>query len=186
MSLLEQQHFLAKLYTNENFRQQFIEEPKKIGKENNLTDNEIAVIIEIFPEEIEAFAESLFYKRLREVERFLPLTRKVLDADFEKLFRDFIKEFNPQTVKKHLEDAVEFAKFVQKNQTDKLWIKDIAKLEQAKLEFGGIGKNFIVKKFDFDIRNLHHNNTPEDLSLNKRKSVAIWVRIGKYHKHFIL
>ncbi len=185
MSLLKQQKFLAKLYTNEDFRKNFIAEPETVGRENGLDEKEIEDIVRIYPEEIESFAESLFYKRLREVETFLPLTKSLLRDDFEKLFREFINKFNPQTVKKHLEDAVEFAGFLQARELNPIWLKDILKLEQAKLEFNGLGKKFIFKKFDFDIRNLRREDLENNLNLLRRKTFGIWFRIGKRHQHKI-
>ncbi|MGI9054354.1 MAG: hypothetical protein ACR2F2_00995, partial [Pyrinomonadaceae bacterium] len=135
MSLLEQQNFLAKLYTDEKLRRDFLSEPSKIGQENYLNEIEIAEITEILPEEISFFAESLFWKRLREVEKFLPLTRKVSDDVFQKLFREFSQNYNPQTIKKHLEDANGFCLFLQQNNSVSEIVKNTAKYEQAKLKF---------------------------------------------------
>src|SRR6185369_7897216 len=104
MSLQEQQNLLAKLYTDAEFRRAFLSMPEKIGIENELNKIEIKEIAGIMPEELDFFADSLFWKRLREVEKFLPLTRKVLGEDFINYFRRFSQNFNPQTVKKHIED----------------------------------------------------------------------------------
>ncbi len=117
MSLLEQQNFLAKVFTDENLRGKFLSEPMNIGKENNLSETEIEQIQQLLPEQIKFFADSLFYKRLHEVEKFLPLTRKVLDKKFEIHFREFANEFLPNTIKKHLEDAVEFSEYLRKTET---------------------------------------------------------------------
>lgn len=186
MSLLDQQNLLAKLYTDEEFRREFLSEPEKIGKDNFLDDREISDIKEILPGEINAFADSLFYKRLREVERFLPLTRKFSGENFEILFREFSREFNPKSVKKHLEDAFEFSGFLQKKDFESLWIKDLAKFEQARLEFSGFGKNFVFKSFDFDIRGIFSAENEMEINLKKRKTYAVWLRIGKRIKHFII
>ena len=185
MGLSEQQNFLAKLYTDNKFREKFIAEPFKFGKVNNLSDLEIAELKEILPDEIIAFADSLFYKRLREVEKLLPLTREVFGKKFESLFRAFIQDFNPQGIKKHLEDAIEFAKFLRTKELKFVWAKDIAKLEQSKLEFSRLNKKLIISKFDFDVRGLHQRDVEMLRELEKRKTIAIWFRIGKFHKHFI-
>ncbi len=186
MSLLDQQNLLAKLYTDENFRREFLSEPEKIGRENFLNEKEISDIKEILPGEINAFADSLFYKRLREAERLLPLTRKILEDSFENYFREFSSVFNPKSVKKHLEDAFEFSAFLQKKDFETLWINDLAKFEQAKLEFSGFGKNFVVKSFDFDIRGIFLIKNETKIELKKRKTFAVWLRIGKKIKHFII
>ncbi len=186
MGLLEQQNLLARLYTDENFRREFLSAPEKIGKENFLNETEISDIKQILPGEINAFADSLFYKRLREVERLLPLTRKFAGEKFESLFREFSREFNPKSVKKHLKDAIEFSGFLQKRNLDILWIKDLAKFEQAKLEFSGFGKNFVIKSFDFDLREIFSTEYEMEIKLKKRKTFAVWLRIGKKIKHFII
>jgi hypothetical protein len=48
---------------------EFARDPEKIGLENNLPAREIAELAGIMPEELNFFAESLFWKRLREVKK---------------------------------------------------------------------------------------------------------------------
>jgi hypothetical protein len=168
MSLLDVQNFLARIYTDENLRREFLSAPEVIGKANNLNETEIAELAEVFPDELNSFAESLFYKRLREVEKFLPLTNQVLKQNFEKQFRIFADSYLPSTVKKHLEDAVEFCSYLQKNKSASDIAKNTAKFEQAKLEFFGFEKPLVVRIFDYDIK-----------TNKKRKHLAVWLRIGK-------
>src|SRR5215213_1679726 len=124
MSLEQQQNLLAKLYTDAEFRRAFLSQPAKIGAENDFSE-----IAAIMPEELDFFADSLFWKRLREAEKFLPLTRKILGEDFTDNFREFSQQFNPQTVKKHFEDALGFARFLRKGKISDL-AKNAAKFEQ--------------------------------------------------------
>ena len=168
MSLLEAQNFLARIYTDENLRREFLSTPEKTGKANNLSEAEIAELAEVFPDELNSFADSLFYKRLREVEKFLPLTKRILEKDFEKQFRIFANSYLPSTVKKHLEDAVEFCSYLQKNKSTSDIVKNMAKFEQAKLEFYGFEKRLVIKIFDYDVK-----------TNQKRKHLAAWLRIGK-------
>jgi hypothetical protein len=186
MSLLEQQSVLAKLYTDERFRKKFENDPQKIGGENKLSKNEIAQILEILPAEIIAFADSLFQKRLREVERFLPITRNALEKDFARSFQNFAQTYTPHTVKKHLEDAIEFAEFLQKEDINPGVIKDLAKFEQAKLEFGGYGKHFVCRKFNFDLRAISHKKTNITEEYKKRLTFGVWFKFGQYQKHFFV
>jgi hypothetical protein len=187
MSLLNQQNFLARLYTDENLRRSFLSEPAKIGRQNDLSESEIAELAAIIPAELNFFAESLYWKRLREVEKFLPLTKKAMAGDFEKYFREFANQFLPKTIKKHLEDAIEFCAFLQNSGIS--WKKDLSKFEQARLIFNSNTKNFVCKKFDFDIREILKELSCESPSTRsnfpKRKTFAVWFRIGKKVKHFI-
>lgn len=168
MSLLDVQNFLARIYTDENLRRKFLSAPEIIGKANNLNETEIAELAEVFPEELNSFAESLFYKRLREVEKILPLTKNVLGKNFEKHFRAFTDSFLPSSIKKHLEDAVEFCSYLQKNKSASDIEKNTAKFEQAKLEFFGFEKRLVIKIFDYDVK-----------TNQKRRHISVWLRIGK-------
>lgn len=187
MSLLEQQNFLARLYTDEILRKRFLSAPEKIGKENNLDEKEIADLAAVLPEELNFFADSLFWKRLREVEKMLPLTRKVLAERFEKYFREFSQNYQPNSVKKHLEDAIEFVNHISGLEIEDIWVKDLARFEQAKLEFNGFGKNFVFRVFDFDIKKIHRRDAEaQNFELKRKKTFAIWLRIGKKVKHFVI
>lgn len=175
MSLIEQQNFLARLYTDENFRLKFLSAPEKFGKENNLSEKEIKEIAGIIPDELNFFADSLFWKRLREVEKFLPETKKELGENFTKLFREFSSNFNPHTVKKHLEDAFHFCKFLLKDSKTSEQIKLTVKFERAKLEFFGYEKRFVFCRLNkrFSIQ-------------GRRKSFAVWFRVSGKVYHFSL
>ncbi|HEX8367030.1 MAG TPA: hypothetical protein VF604_00550 [Pyrinomonadaceae bacterium] len=189
MSLLDVQNLLARIFTDEDLRLQFLSEPEKTGAENNLNEAEIEQIKQILPEQINFFADSLFYKRLREVEKFLPLTRKVLNKEFEKYFREFANQFLPQTIKKHLEDAIEFGGFLQSKKIEPFWIKDLAKFEGSRLSFNNSKKRFLLKRFDFDIREIlkeiSREGAPAQSDFPKRKTYSVRLRIGARTKHFI-
>lgn len=185
MSLLEQQNFLAKVFTDENLREKFLSEPESVGKENNLSETEIEQIRRVLPEQIKFFADSLFYKRLHEVEKFLPLTRKVLGKNFEIYFREFANEFLPNTIKKHLEDAIKFGECLRRKET--AWGKDLISFEQARLIFNGYGKRFGLRKFRFCIKEILKVSRHDAKTQNVRKKIsfAIWLRLGNKIYHYI-
>ena len=186
MSLQEQQNLLAKLYTDAEFRRAFLSEPAKIGAENGLNEGDIREIAGIMPDELNFFADSLFWKRLREVEKFLPLTGKVLGADFSKHFREFSRTFNPQTVKKHFEDALEFCRFLRKRDISE-FAANAAKFEQSKLEFFGLEKRVVVCRLDFDIRDFTPSDPHRAVEIPaKKKKIAVWIRTGKRIRHYFI
>lgn len=182
MSLQKQQDFLARLFTDESLRQSFLSEPKKIGIINGLSDTDIAELKTVLPEQLTFFADSLYWKRLREVEKFLPVTKKNLGENFKILFKEFSQTFNPTSVKKHLEDAIEFCKILQTKALEPVYAKDIAKFEQGKLEFYGCEKRFVWKMFNYDIKEILRN--PHKSNLRKRTTLTIWMKIGGKIKHF--
>lgn len=175
MSLLEQQNFLARAFTDENLRHSFWENPEKIGTENGLDAAEIVQLKEIIADDLNYFADSLFHKRLHEVEKLLPLTKRVLDKDFTQQFRRFSQTFQPSSVKKHLEDAIEFCKYLQSQQIEQSSAKDTARFEQTKHEFFSREKNFSYCILRHDV-----------FSQKKKLRIAVWYRIGKESRHFIL
>ncbi len=175
MSLLEQQNFLARIFTDESLRLDFLAEPEQIGLENGLSGEDIAQLREIIPDEINFFANSLFHKRLHEVEKLLPLTKKALGKDFAKHFREFAQTYQPQTVKKHLEDSIEFCKLLQSKPVEPISAKDTAKFERTKHEFFSLQKCLSIIFLRHDV-----------FSLEKKIGLAVWYRIGKNTHHFIL
>lgn len=185
MSLLDVQNFTARLYTDANLRREFLSAPEEIGRANNLTEPEIAELAQVLPEELNFFAESLLYKRLREVEKLLPFTKKALADDFEKRFRRFAAEFTPESVKKHLEDAIRFAEFLQSEKVEPFWARDLAKFEQAKLEFNGRRKHFVFRIFDCDIKEIFHQGIEPQKEFGEKKTFAVWLRVGKKTHHYI-
>ena len=190
MSLLETQNFLARLYTDENLRREFVVAPEKIGSENNLKPGEIAELAKILPEELNSFSESLFYKRLREVEKLLPLMRKILKKDFERHFREFANIFLPESNKKHFEDAINFADSLANQENEFVWLKDIARFEKTRSEFNVLQKRFSMILLDYDVRLILENTSNEksDLftNLKKRKTAVIWLRFGNKVNHFVI
>lgn len=175
MGLLEQQNFMARIFTDESLRQSFWENPEKIGQANGLSEIEIAQFKEIIPENLNFFAESLFHKRLHEVEKLLPLTKRVLGDEFSKIFQKFAKKFQPTTVKKHLEDAIEFCQHLQSLQLAPIGAKDTAKFEQTRHKFFSQNKYLAFCILRYDVFNL-----------KKKLGLAVWYRIGNQSHHFIL
>lgn len=188
MSLLKQQNFLAKLYTDERLRIDFTFDPQKIGIENGLNLSEIEEISAIYDEEIKFFAESLFRKRMHEAAKCLPLTNKILKADFEKSFRSFSQNFQPQTIKKHLEDAIEFCRFLQKNDAISAIGKDAAKYEAAKLRFFVVGEKYVFCRLRYNVHEIARcDEQADNLDLSKmpeKNKLFVWLRFGKKIKHF--
>lgn len=179
MSLLDVQNFLTRIYTDENLRREFLSAPERIGKENNLTDKEIAELGEVLPAELNLFADSLFLKRLHEVEKLLPLTKNALAGDFENYFREFANQFLPESIKKHLEDAIRFAGFLHSKNLELIWAKDLAKFEQAKLEFYGLNKRVVFRILDYNVKEISRQGTKAQSEIRKKKTFAVWLRIGK-------
>src|SRR6185369_17835907 len=95
--------------------------------------------------------------------------RKVLGEDFINYFRRFSQNFNPQTVKKHIEDALGFCRFLQAQEVSE-FAKNAAKFEEAKAKFFGLEKRFIICKLDFDIREISFSTAETRIDNPKNKT----------------
>lgn len=167
MSLLEQQHVLARLYTDPAFRKEFYARPSEIGRELGLSESEIEELSEAAREEVQRFSDSLVWKRLREVEKLIPSTRNLIGDHFEKAFFDFAPSYNPQSIKKHYEDAVKFCRSLQSKDHISSIIKSTARFESTRLIFFNEGRTLAVCRL-----------RPGVLSF------ALWLRVGERVFHF--
>lgn len=189
MGLREQQNLLARLYTDSEYRNGFFSQLDGFANNIGLNKAEIAEIRTIFPEELRLFSESLIWKRCREAEKMLPFVRGVLGAEFRTTFHDYADTYNPKTIRKHLEDSIEFCNYLQEGNAFDLLVKDSAKFERARLKFFGYQKqlSFCMLRHDFRgfDRTKHQYDVPQLLpQLKKRFSVAVWVRFGGHIFHF--
>ncbi len=188
MSLKEQQNFLARLYTDERLRRKFLAAPEKAGAAADLSPAEIAELARVMPEELDFFAESLYFKRLREAEKFLPLARAALGERFAGHFREFAARYNPQSTKKHLEDALEFSARLAAQNLRPVWARDAVRYEHARLTFRSGARRFIFLPLRFDVARMLSDLHAERKLANEygvRKSFAAWLRIGGRERHFI-
>lgn len=184
MGLKEQQDVLARLYTDPAFADEFFNDPASAAGEFSLSKDEADSIADCAGDEIRLFADSLIGKRLREVEKFLPLTRRHLGEDLVNLFRRHAALYNPVSVKKHLEDALEFGEFVKKDASTDRFAQDVIAFEIAKLKHFANGRSFTVCSLRNDIRPILDGQA-EDLA-RQRRTLAVWLRIKEKQRFFFI
>jgi len=186
MGLRQQQDVLARLYTDTEFRVRFFAEPEKNGLDAGLSFAEINEISEILPTELSYFSDSLISKRLREVRKLLPLTVSV-SPDFDDRFRVFSSDFNPKSVKKHLEDALAFSKWLGGRDDVSALSKNVAKLEMTKLQFYSESRWFTACSLSFDLRPVNRSDMEISVAEPKRRrSIAIWIRFRNRTFHWVV
>jgi hypothetical protein len=146
MSLLEQQNLLARLYVDENLRRVFLSDPSGTAVKFGLSATETEDLRRVLPDELASFAESLTRKRMREVEKMLPLTRRTLEADFELLFLRYV-EATPESQKmSRLDDVLSLCRYISHKTTGSK--KETAEFERARIEFNSGRRNFVFKHFN--------------------------------------
>jgi hypothetical protein len=146
MSLLEQQNLLARLYTDEPVRRAFLSDPAGTAAQFGLSNIEIEDIELMLPDEITGFAESLMRKRMREVEKMLPLTRKALKTDFEPCFMAYSEAARGSNEIRRLDDVLAFCAYLSREATGS--IKETAEFERARIEFNLGRRSLVFKRFD--------------------------------------
>lgn len=114
MGLAQSQFVLAQLYTNTELRERFFANPQVIGTELGLSCDEAQQLSQLSQNQVNLFANSLKWKRLAEVRELLPRTAQALGKNFTALFWRYAETYLPQGIKKHRDDAIAFANFIQK------------------------------------------------------------------------
>lgn len=187
MGLKEQQDLLARLYTDPEIRSEFTAEPERIGDEFELTESEITDLSALAESEVEWFADSLFWKRFREVEKLLPTSSSAIGKDLEPYFREFSSEFNPTSVKKHLEDALEFSRWLLKGGKLSPVAADVLKFESTRLRHNAEGDTLSICTLAHDVRPIFDFGRPgSENEIQTRRSFAIWARIGRKTRFFFI
>lgn len=146
MGLLEQQNLMARLYTDEAVRRNFLADPHRVLRDLGLSDDEAVELAGVLPEELNFFAGSLFRKRLREIERMLPLTTRSLGDKFEVEFQRYNEAILESREKSRADDALEFCRYIERTYTGET--AEASRFERLKRQFFAGKKNFVLAKFE--------------------------------------
>lgn len=174
MALKQQQDLLARLYTDVDFQLRFLAFPLSFNEEFGLEAAEAESLARVASSEVRWFSESLVRKRLREVAKLLPLTKRAMGTEFDWRFLEFSAKFKPTSIKKHLEDALAFADSVLSNPNDAV-AKSIVRFETARLRHNAFGRWLSICMLRHDPRSLPALDSGTDL----RKGIGIWIAIGR-------
>src|SRR5687767_13985849 len=99
MGLIVIQEAMARLYTDTGLREQFFSDPESVCEFLGLDSKEFEQLSQLSRTQVDHFAGSLQQKRLNEVEKLLPLTRRALGKEFVRLFFEFAESFVPKGIK---------------------------------------------------------------------------------------
>jgi hypothetical protein len=180
MPLQEQQNLLARLYTDNSYRAEFLKEPSSFGESIGIPPEEAAALADVAACEVEWFAESLVSKRLREVRKMLPLTAQELGArEFDRRFREFCEGYSPTGVKKHLEDSLAFTKTLTGDPSVGSSERVMARFESARLTHNAFGRRVSFCLLRSDPRRM-----TDSASSMRPRGLGIWVAIGGWSRIF--
>lgn len=181
MSLREEQNVLARLYTDPVFRRAFFDDPAAAASAVGLDASEAEELAAASKDEIEMFSESLVWKRLRGVEKMLPLLRRTLADSFRKTFFEFATTFNSTGVKKNLEDASEFCSFIERSESFEKVARDAGKFERIRLEFLNGQKIFAWCVVGRELGKLVRDAS----QTGRAPTVSVWLRTAGTVRHFL-
>jgi hypothetical protein len=171
MGLVQTQQVLAQLYTNTELRKRFFANPQTVGAELGLSDEDINQLSQLSAQQLNVFANSLKWKRLGEVRELLPRTARVLGKNFNDLFWRYAETHIPQGIKKHQEDAIAFANFIEKQDIEPAWVSDLVRYEKTWLLTYESHRCLQVCWFRYPIDKL--GSTQE---IHRQLTLAIWWR----------
>lgn len=184
MGLEKTQQVLAQLYTNTVLRERFFANPQVVCEEFGLSFDEAKQLAQLSAQQVNLFASSLKRKRLGEVRELLPLTHRVLGKDFSKLFWQYAETYIPKGIKKHLEDAIAFANFIEKvTDSDRIEpspVVELVRYEKAWLEAAEPTRRLTAYKFRYAIKQLARSVAQQDKEplLLLQPTVILWFRLS--------
>lgn len=184
MGLREQQDLLARLYADPRFREEFLVDPQAIGRQHRLEESEVGDLVAIIPEDLRFFGDSLVEKRLQEARKLLPLLARVLANDFRPQFVAFASGYNPQSIKKHLEDAIEFCRFIELPESCPDTSRIAARFERTGLDFFDTDKRIAFCRLNREVLRF----ISQERSGRRRPVffLAVWARLNRRVRRFLI
>ena len=185
MGLVRMQEILARLYTDASFRGDFFADPSGQGEALGLGEEETRQLATLSPAQVDFFALQLHRKRLGEVRHLLPFTFKALKDQFNYLFFRYADSYLPSGIKKHQEDAISFAGFLQRyaeaESIEPTWAIEIARYEATWLEAVIAAQCILLRVFRCDVSRAIWNLRTEGPipELSRGPSIGVWVRLHR-------
>ena len=194
MGLVLIQRVLAQLYTDTVLRERFFADPQREGEALGLSSDDMQHLIQLSVPQVNFFAASLKRKRLNEVCKLLPLTHHVLGNRFAALFLRYADTHLPKGIKKHRDDAIAFAAFIEQvarvDGIEPPCFMDLARYEASCLKAADSTCRWLVCLFrhpmDKVVRNLVQG---DDAPLpSAQLTIALWFRLFRQRqvRHLIL
>lgn len=103
---------LGRLLTNVQLRQEFVNDPKRAAARLGVRDEDHVAFTSLSPNALVAQAEGLRRKRMCEVAKLLPRTRRSIGDRFAELFRIHAERFWPAGHRRHVIDAHTFCELL--------------------------------------------------------------------------
>jgi hypothetical protein len=190
MALAEVQALLARVFTDEAVRERLFAEPATLATEYGLTSDELSQLEALSVRQVRFAATGLRHKRLNAVSRLLPFTQAALGDRFGPLFMRHAAAYAPSGIRKHRDDALAFATFVERLARWEPFAPPAApdqlRYEAAWLRTADANPCLIVRRFQHPVRTW--GGVGRDLRAFGLLGIALWVRFspGGPLRHLLL
>ncbi len=185
MGLVEIQRALALLFTDAALRERFFNDPQRVGQDLGLSADDIQQVAQISGQQVRRFASSLHSKRLGEIYKLLPLTYKALGKQFTALFCQYADSYVPSGVKRHSEDAIAFATYIERRVVVEkgiapIWVADVVRYEKARLLMGDVKRRMLLMRSHYALNQLIQSleRGDEEPSLLSKSTYMLWYRLS--------
>ena len=173
MELAQTQALLARLYTDNGFRDRFLKDPESAAAESGITAEEARQLARQCSDQVQGFARSLKAKRLSEVLPLLPGTADALGLErFRELFLVHASDFVPIGINKPRKDALSFAAWLEKHPSEAGKALQIARYERCILETYDQSPRLTFRIFRLPENSADPNSSP-------RPMLGIWLRLHR-------
>ena len=153
MGLKDQQRTLAKLFTLDSARSDFLSD-NEVLKEYAVSIKDSDLTKDQFSMQIYEFADSLIKKRLGQVRQHIPGTCYIVKTKLAEMFQEYAKDEPTSGIKRHLYDSLMFMKYLELNYPEFLIsniYKSIFKFEKIRLKAILANRFLYIKIFPFEV-----------------------------------
>ena len=180
--MAEIEHILERLASDEELRRRFVDDPFALGRELGLSASRSRQLKREAAARFDSFAETAHDRRLVELGKLFPLTRRVLGGRFVAHFRRFAAQHGDGGIEHLLGDAFDFAGFLEASlRAERVatgWVLDLLRYEKTRLKASDPARRVVVAYFRHDISRLVRSvaRREEPSVAPRRPTVAVWWR----------
>ena len=163
----------------------FFADLQRMGTTLGLTEKETETLSRLSTRQVNYFARSLKRKRLGEVKKFLTRSYSVLGERFDRLFFRYADTYVPQGIKKHRDDALMFAEFLEDasclEATDPPWALDVVRYEAGWVKAWDPRYQWVIRRIRYSISVLARSAMlgEKDREPPMQPTIALWFRIPR-------
>lgn len=185
MGLSEIEQILARLSSDKELRERFVNDPFALGRELGLSPTSTRKLRRAAATRFDSFAATPHERRVVQVNKLLPLTHRVLKGRFTDYFDRWVAEHGAVSFERLFGDVFAFADYLEKKLTEEHlgsgWTLDILRFEKARLKAADPKRRFVIQTFRHDISRLVRGvmRKGEMFAAVRRRTVAVWWRRRK-------